>query len=215
MSSTIIELIHKHFPTLIEPELLQEIDKLCSIKSIEANANFINIGDEVVAMPLIIKGSIKIVREDDMGNEILLYYLNGGETCASIISCCMSRAISEVRATVIDNATAIMVPINCMDNWLQKYNSWRNFVMVAYRTRFEELLKTVDSIAFLKMDERIEKYLIQRAKETKSFIISGTHQEIADDLHTSREVVSRLLKQLEKIGRVQLSRNKIDVTDLL
>ncbi len=215
MSSQVIDLIRKHFPTLSEPELIDEIEKQCTVKTIEANNNFINIGDDVLFMPLIIKGSIKIVREDHQGNELLLYYLNGGETCASIISCCMSRAISEVRATVIEDATAIMVPIKCMDSWLQKYNSWRTFVMIAYRTRFEELLKTVDSIAFLKMDERLEKYLIQRAKETKSFIISGTHQEIADDLHTSREVISRLLKQLEQMGKVQLSRNKIDVTELI
>ncbi|WP_075602439.1 Crp/Fnr family transcriptional regulator [Saccharicrinis aurantiacus] len=210
----ITELVKKHFPSLLEPELLADIEKYCSIKTIDANQNFINIADDVIAMPLLIKGSIKIVREDDMGNELLLYYLNGGETCASIISCCMNRAISEVRATVIDEATAIMVPIKYMDEWLQKYSSWRSFIMIAYRTRFEELLKTVDSIAFLKMDERLEKYLIQRSKDTNTLILQGTHQEIADDLHTSREVVSRLLKQLEKIGRVKLSRNKIDVSTL-
>ena len=212
---SIVTLTKKHFPGLTEPSLLQEIEKLCTVKTISANENFINIGDDVLAMPLLISGSLKIVREDNAGNELLLYYLNGGETCASIISCCMSRAISEVRATVLEDATAIMVPIKCMDRWLQEYSSWRNFVMMSYRSRFEELLQTVDSIAFLKMDERIEKYLVHRAEETNAKILLGTHQEIADDLHTSREVVSRLLKQLEKMGNVKLSRNKIDVSNML
>ena len=158
---------------------------------------------------------LKVVREDKEGNELLLYYLSGGDTCASTLSCCISTAVSEVRATAVDDVTLIMVPIKCMDEWLRKYSSWRNFIMLSYRTRFEELLQTIDSIAFMKMDERLEKYLLQRKSENNLSFFTITHQEIADDLHTSREVISRLLKQLEKLGRIKLSRNKIEIISLV
>ncbi|MBS2213398.1 Crp/Fnr family transcriptional regulator [Carboxylicivirga mesophila] len=202
------------FPILMEPALLDEMERYCTTKTLEAGNNFIEIGDDVVAMPLLTKGVIKVVREDSDGNELLLYYLNGGDTCASTLSCCMERAKSEVRATVIETVTAIMVPINCMENWMKKYAGWRSFIMQSYRMRFEELLHTIDSIAFKKMDERLIEYLVQLSEERNSLVLLGTHQEIADDLHTSREVISRLLKQLEKLGKISLSRNKIEIVDL-
>ncbi len=206
--------IQLKFPVLIEPALLAEMEHYCTTKTLEAGNNFIEIGDDVVAMPLLTEGIIKVVREDNDGNELLLYYLNGGDTCASTLSCCMERAKSEVRATVIENVTAIMVPIKCMEDWMKKYAGWRSFIMQSYRLRFEELLHTIDSIAFKKMDERLIDYLIQLSEERNTKILLGTHQEIADDLHTSREVVSRLLKQLEKLGKIKLSRNKIEIVEL-
>ncbi|MCG8581803.1 MAG: cyclic nucleotide-binding domain-containing protein, partial [Bacteroidales bacterium] len=111
------EIIKQKFPILIEPSLLVEMERYCTSKTLKAGNNFIEIGDDVVAMPLLIEGVIKVVREDNEGNEILLYYLNGGDTCASTLSCCMERARSEVRATVIETVTAIMVPIRCMEDW--------------------------------------------------------------------------------------------------
>lgn len=211
MTESISQTIKIKFPILLEPALLEEMERYCTTRTLEAGSNFIEIGQQITGMPLLTEGTIKVVREDSDGNELLLYYLNGGETCATTLSCCMNDAKSEVRATVMEDITAIIVPISCMNSWLQKYSSWRNFIMLSYRNRFEELLKTVDNIAFMKMDERLENYLLQRSKEINSKILLGTHQEIADDLHTSREVVSRLLKQLEKIGRVKLSRNKIEI----
>jgi CRP/FNR family transcriptional regulator len=205
------ETIQRKFPILTDPDLISEMERFCTTKTLEAGNNFIEIGDDVVAMPLLTEGVIKIVREDNDGNELLLYYLNGGDTCASTLSCCMERAKSEVRATVIETVTAIMVPIRCMEDWMKKYTGWRSFIMQSYRLRFEELLQTIDSIAFKKMDERLVDYLVQLSEERNTKILLGTHQEIADDLHTSREVVSRLLKQLEKLGKVRLSRNKIEL----
>jgi CRP/FNR family transcriptional regulator len=202
------------FPILIEPALLDEMERYCTTKTLEAGNNFIEIGDNVVAMPLLIKGVIKVVREDNDGNELLLYYLNGGDTCTATLACCMEQARSEVRATVIEPVTAIMVPINCMEVWMKKYAGWRNFIMQSYRMRFEELLHAIDSIAFKKMDERLIEYLVQLSEERNSLVLLGTHQEIADDLHTSREVISRLLKQLERMGKISLSRNKIEIVDL-
>ena len=205
------ETIQRKFPILTDPDLISEMERFCTTKTLEAGNNFIEIGDDVVAMPLLTEGVIKIVREDNDGNELLLYYLNGGDTCASTLSCCMERAKSEVRASVIETVTAIMVPIQCMEDWMKKYTGWRSFIMQSYRLRFEELLQTIDSIAFKKMDERLVDYLVQLSEERNTKILLGTHQEIADDLHTSREVVSRLLKQLEKLGKVRLSRNKIEL----
>lgn len=210
----VLETVKQKFPILTEPSLLQEVERYCTVKTLEAGNNFIEIGDAVVAMPLLLSGSIKIVREDKDGNELLLYYLNGGDTCASTLSCCIEKAQSEVRATVIETVTAIMVPIQCMEDWMRKYTSWRRFIMLSYRMRFDELLLTIDSIAFKKMDERLEQYLVQLSEERNSAVLLGTHQEIADDLHTSREVVSRLLKQLEKMGKIKLSRNKIELIQL-
>ncbi|WP_430810174.1 MULTISPECIES: Crp/Fnr family transcriptional regulator [unclassified Carboxylicivirga] len=206
--------IKNNFPVLIDPALLAEMERYCTTKTLEAGYNFIEIGDQVVAMPLLLEGVIKVVREDDAGNELLLYYLNGGDTCASTLSCCMEQARSEVRATVIERVTALMVPIRCLEEWMRKYAGWRSFIMQSYRLRFEELLQTIDSIAFKKMDERLVEYLIQLSEERNTTTLLGTHQEIADDLHTSREVVSRLLKQLERLGKVRLSRNKIELLKL-
>ena len=211
----LIETIKQKFPVLIESSLLVEMERYCTTKTLQAGLNFIEIGDDITAMPLLLDGVIKVVREDNDGNELLLYYLNGGDTCASTLSCCMERARSEVRATVIEQVSAIMVPIRCMEDWLKKYAGWRSFIMQSYRMRFDELLLTIDSIAFKKMDERLEQYLIQLSEERNSRIILGTHQAIAHDLHTSREVVSRLLKQLEKLGKIKLSRNKIELVDLI
>jgi len=212
---TIAETIKQSFPMLAEPELLAEMEKFCTSRSMKAGRNLIRIGDEVLSIPLLVEGTVKVVREDNEGNELLLYYLNKGNTCASLLSCCISKTRSEIRATVIDDLTAVLVPIRCMDEWMRKYTSWRTFVMLSYRERMEELLVTIDSIAFMKMDERLEKYLIQRSEELKTKTLLATHQEIADDLHTSREVISRLLKQLEKLGRIKLSRNKIEITSLV
>ena len=149
---SIKSLIQASFPILNEMPLLDEMEKYCLLKNYPTDSNLIDIGSDLIYMPLLISGNIKIVREDKDGNELLLYYITGGETCASTLACCFNRVVSEVRATVLEDVLVIMVPIRCMDEWLRKYNSWRNFIMQSYRTRFEELLQTIDSIAFMKMD---------------------------------------------------------------
>jgi len=212
---SLIKTIKNNFPVLSEPDLLQEMEKYCVYRNVQEGDNLIEIGDEVLFIPLITKGTVKVVREDDNGNELLLYYLNSGETCASILTCCMNKTLSEVKACVLDEVIAIMVPIRIMDDWMRKYATWRNFVMLSYRQRLEQLLTTIDSIAFLKMDERLLQYLQKRSQELQTKTLLGTHQEIADDLHTSREVVSRLLKQLERMGKIKLSRNKIEIISLV
>lgn len=209
------DIIRKHFPILNEPELILELIEHGSLRSFEPGEQIVDIGQYIKSMPLLYKGGIRVMREDDDGNEILLYFLNSGETCAMTLNCCMSHAKSEVRAVASEASEMIMIPVDYMDIWLKKYSSWKNFVMTSYRLRFEELLQTIDSIAFMKMDQRLEKYLADRAKEQNTALLNITHQEIASDLYTSREVISRLLKQLEKLGRIKLSRNKIEIISLV
>jgi CRP/FNR family transcriptional regulator len=214
MTHNIHDIVRQRFPMLNEKSLLEELEEQGVYKSVSEGENLMEIGNYIKSMPLLIKGTIKVVREDNEGNEILLYYLNGGETCAMTLTCCMSNAKSEIRATVIDDAEFIMVPVNCMQEWMRKYTSWMNFVMTSYQSRFDEMLRTIDSIAFMKMDERLWKYLVNRSNELGNTQIQITHLEIAHDLNTSREVVSRLLKQLEKIGRISVGRNKINILTL-
>lgn len=211
-AQTIEDIIKKHFPVLYDKDLIDEIQEHAKLVHCKAGEKLIEIGQYIKQMPLLISGSLKILREDTDGNELLLYYLNSGETCAMSMTCCIGLAKSNVRAVAIDDTEIIMLPTSKVDEWIKKYDCWKNFVLLSYQMRFEELLQTVDSIAFMKMDERLEKYLQDRSAELNTNIISLTHQEIANDLNTSREVVSRLLKQMEKLNKVKLHRFKIELT---
>jgi len=169
-----------------------------------------NFGSYVKAVPLLVKGSIKVVREDEEdGKELLLYFLKAGETCSMSFSCCMMDKRSDIRTTAEDDSTLIAIPIKYVNDWMSLYPSWRNFVMRSYDNRMQILVKTLDNIAFKKMDERLWDYLIKRSEAHNSKTIHSTHHEIANDLNASREAVSRLLKQLEKKGVLILERNKI------
>ena len=215
MTNVIYDIIKSNFPILHNPGLIEEIQQFGRILDFKAGENLIEIGSYIKQMPLLVEGTLKISREDTDGNELLLYYLNSGETCAMSLICCMGDAKSNIRATVIDDAEIIMLPVNKMDEWIKKYDSWKNFIFRAYQIRFEEMLHTIDSIAFMKMDERLERYLAERSKELRQNVLTLTHQEIAGDLNTSREVVSRLLKQLEKMGRIKLHRYKVEIVSLV
>ncbi|WP_442784606.1 Crp/Fnr family transcriptional regulator [Chryseobacterium sp. MP_3.2] len=169
----------------------------------------IDIAENVKFMPLLVSGIIKILREDDDGNELLLYFLEKGNTCAMTLTCCIGNAQSEIRAIAETEVCLIMIPVQKMDEWMAKYKTWRAFVLQSYQNRFMEVLDTVDSIAFLNMDKRLLKYLANKVKISNTNIIESTHQQIADDLNTSRVVISRLLKTLEKQKQVELNRNSI------
>jgi len=210
VNQEIFELVHQNFPELSELALQKEIARVGVIKNFKEGEVIMNYGSYVKLVPLLVKGSIKVVREDEEdGRELLLYYLNAGETCSMSFSCCMMDKQSDIRTTAEDDSSVIAIPVKYVDEWMSKYPSWKNFVMRSYDSRMREMIKTIDSIAFKKMDERLLEYLIQRAEVHQTKTIQSTHQAIADDLNTSRESISRLLKQLEKNGVVQLERNKI------
>eukprot|EP00903_Cladosiphon_okamuranus_P000471 g469.t1 len=166
----------------------------------------------VKLVPLIIKGSIRVNKEDDLdGREILLYFLSAGDTCSMSFSCCMMNKRSVIRTEAVEDTSLIGIPIKYVDQWMSKYQSWKNFVMLSYDNRLIELVKVIDSIAFNNMDDRLREYLQARAESTGSQLIQATHQEIANDLNASREAISRLLKKLENIGVVKLGRNQVEL----
>jgi len=207
-------LLERHYAYLFEPELLDEIEAAGKCKLIKQGERLLDIGQDITVMPLIFSGAIKVLREDDEGYELLLYFIEKGDTCAMTFSCCLGNGKSEIRAIAESDTELLMIPIEKMDEWMAKYQSWREFILDSYHTRMSELLETIDTLAFMKMDERIMKYLKDRAMVTNDDVIYSTHQDVAHDLHTSRVVVSRLLKSLEKEGKIELSRNHIKVIEL-
>ncbi len=146
---------------------------------------------------------------DEEGREILLYYVNPKESCAMTFTCCMQQYLSEIRAVAEESVEMLLIPADIMDVWLVKYPSWKSFVMKTIHLRFNELLKTIDHIAFQKLDERLIAYLKEKSKATNSTLVNLSHQQIADELATSRVVISRLLKKLETNKKVLLYRNQI------
>ena len=201
------------FKYLFDTETIDNITDVAVLKSFNKNDIIIDIGQELKFIPLLIKGNIKVLREDNTGNELLLYVLESGDTCAMSLTCCMAKSVSKIRAIADDDATVIMIPIDNMRLWFHNNESWRNFILDSYQVRFDEMLETIDTLAFMKMDERLFKYLKDHVKLSASTTLEITHQEIAEDLHTSRVVVSRILKQLENEGKIELGRNKIFVLE--
>ncbi len=209
-----IDELQTYFGGLFEEPLLQEINQVGTLKEIPAGYKLIDIGDYVRAMPLLISGAIKIMRDDDDGDELLLYFLERGDTCAMTLSCCLGQTKSEIKAIAEMDTKLIMIPIQKMEEWTGKYKTWRNFVFQSYHQRLEELLHTIDGIAFMNMDQRLIKYLKDKVHIQKDDVIRNTHQEIAYELHSSRVVISRLLKKLENLGKIELHRNSIKVISL-
>jgi CRP/FNR family transcriptional regulator len=197
-----------------EDALINEIVQVGTFKEVPEGSKLMDIGDYIRGMPLLISGAIKVLREDSDGDELLLYYLEKGDTCSMTMTCCLGDTKSEIRAIAETDAKLIMIPIRKMEEWMAKYKSWRSFVMESYHGRLNELLSTLDHIAFDKMDERLVAYLKEKSRINKDDTIYNTHQEIAYELHTSRVVVSRLLKKLEQMGKIELHRNHIKILNL-
>lgn len=199
---------------IFEEELIKEIAETGVMKTSKEGDTILDIGDYINSMPLLLEGAIKILREDKEGNELLLYFLERGDTCALTLSCCLGQTRSEIRAVAERDTQYIMIPITKIEEWTAKYKSWRNFIFNSYQARLTELLETIDTIAFMNMDQRLLRYLQDKAKINQSEELQVTHQQIAYDLNTSRVVISRLLKRLEIEGKIDLQRNHIFVHDL-
>ena len=209
-----IEELKKSYNHLFEDALINEIVQVGTFKEVPAGFKMMEIGSYVKAIPLLVSGVIKILREDTNGDELLLYYLEKGDTCSMTMTCCVGQTKSEIRAVVETDAKLIMIPVQKMEQWTANFTSWRNFVFESYHNRLNEMLHTIDSIAFDNMDQRLLNYLKEKARITQNKVIENTHQEIAYDLHSSRVVISRLLKKLENIGKIKLHRNYIQIITL-
>ena len=209
MSENISYYLDTVFPDF-EPELKQHLAKDCMIKDIPAGEVIMRTGQYIKHTLLIGSGRVKLYRQGDDGEEAFIYDLEPGSACALSMICNTKQEPSEIMAKTVEDTVAIMIPIQLMDELMQKYKTWYYFVIASYRARFEELLVVFDNVVFKGMDERLEFYLKNQFERSKSNTISTTHQEIANDLNTSREVVSRLLKKMEQDKKIRLLRNNIE-----
>lgn len=197
------------FRVIFEPKLLEEFEEKAKEVTVKAGETILDYGQIVRSMPIIASGTVKVSRRDEDGREILLYYVNAQESCAMTFTCCMEQFPSEIKAVAEEDVVMLTIPIAVMDEWLRKYSTWKSFVMGTIRSRFNEMLNTIDQIAFQKLDERLKHYLQQKAKHTGSKLLNLSHEEIARDLATSRVVISRLLKKMENDDLLLLYRNQI------
>ncbi|MBN8641584.1 MAG: Crp/Fnr family transcriptional regulator [Flavobacteriales bacterium] len=206
-----LDLLKANYSPIFEEKLIEEIAQVASLRDFHEGDILIDFGDYIKKMPLLLNGAIKILREDFDEGELLLYFIEKGDTCAMTMACCMGETKSEIRAVAETEGQLLMIPVSKMEDWLGKYKSWRNFVFNSYNNRLKEMLSAIDSLAFMNMDERLLNYLFDKSKINKTKFIQNTHQEIAYDLHTSRVVISRLLKALENQGKIRLHRASIEL----
>lgn len=207
------EILKDKFESFNTP-LIEDIAANSHFMDVPAGDIIMDIGWYIKQVPLLYKGHVKVFREDDDGNELFLYYLYPGDACAISLVCSGHEKISKIRAVALEDSQFIAFPIKYMDEWMLKHKDWYYFVLDTYSFRFEEVLKTVDDIAFHKMDERLVRYLKKARKAHDSDTIPTSHQDIAYELNSSREVISRLLKKLEQRGQIVLHRGQIEIVDL-
>lgn len=209
----LLEYVKKNFP-FFEAELREQIAEKGILRSIPEGTTLIEEEQYIRSFPIVLEGIIRVTRMDEDGNELLLYYIKHGEVCTVSLSCCVERTKSKIRAIAEENSTVISIPVELLDSWMTRYQTWKEFVMTSMRKRYDDLLHTLDSIAFMKMDERLERFFLDRFRNTHSTEFTGSHQDIASSLSTSREVISRLLKQMERRGMITMGRNHIDYSPL-
>lgn len=203
--------MYKAYRGVFEHALIGEIASVAKFVEFQEGDVLIEIGRYIRSMPLIISGAIRVMREDPNAGELFLYYIEKGDTCAVTLACCMGDQKSEIQGVAENEGILVLIPVEKMEEWMGKYKSWRNFVFQSYNNRFNELLTAIDNIAFMNMSERLELYLTEISKVTGSTSINKTHKEIANEMNTSRVVISRLLKAFENNGKIRLNRNNIEL----
>ena len=197
------------FDSTFELALIDEIRQYGILTPFKEGDIIMDYGKYIRMMPIVINGTLKILKREDSGKEILLYYLSSNESCSMAYSCCLEAKKSEVKAVAEDDGELVAIPHAKLDEWLCKYPSWKNYIMRSFNERFLELLKSIEQIAFYKLDERLIAYLKEKQRLSGSNLIKASHFQIAEELATSRVVVSRLLKQLENDHKILLYRNEI------
>ena len=207
---TPFELLKSRFSE-IEPALLEKIADNGTIKEVKSGEMVMRTGQHLSSAMLILAGSIKVFREGEDGGDFFLYYINPGEACAMSLTCLKHQEKSQVAAIATEDSILLFVPMVKVNEWIREYRTWSEFVIHTYRTRFEEALMVIDNIAFRGMDERLEFYLKKQVENCGCQDLHMNHQTIANDLNSSREVISRLLKKMEQRGSVKLHRNHIEV----
>jgi CRP/FNR family transcriptional regulator len=205
------QLIEQTFGSIFSDNLINELAKNGRVISFEEGESVISRNDTVKEVPIILSGTAKIVRTDEKGEEHILFYLNEKEACTATFSICAGSKQSEVDFVLETDAKLLLYPVKLMDHLTKEFPGWRYYVCQNYNLRMKEFLQTMDTVVFMKMDERIFSYLQKASEALQTDMINITHQEIANDLSTSRVVVSRLLKQMENEGKLVLHRNRIEL----
>lgn len=208
------KILKEHFPDF-SPGLIDDIAEVSELRDFADKATLMDVGNYIKSVPLMYEGMMKIYREDDDGNELFLYYMYPGQACAISFVCAEKERKSKVRALTVRPSKFIFFPIKYMDKWMLKHKTWYQFVLQSFNERFEDVLKTIDEVTFHNMDERLVIYLKKNVKAYKSNKLVVSHQDIANELNSSREVISRLLKKLERTGKIKMGRGRIEIIDLI
>lgn len=213
--SDCLNMLTDKFSFIFEKKLIEEICLSGKVGNFSASDVLIDLGQKIEYIPLILSGSIKIMTEDKEGNELLLYYLELGDTCAVTLNCCSKASNSTIRATCETDCQLVFIPAEKLEEWMVSYKSWRNFILQSYHERLGEMLNAVDVLAFDNMEERLYKYLKNKVMVNGNPDLQVTHLEIANDLHSSRVVISRLMKKLELDGKIRQHRNRIEFLEMI
>jgi CRP/FNR family transcriptional regulator len=203
-----IQTLHELYPQF-DSELIAYLASIGKEETYPEGSLIMRPGQYFKNSLLILEGRVKLYREGDDGEEFFLYYLEAGTACALSMICAAKNEVSAIKAKAMTPVKALVIPVRYMDELMKQHRQWYYFVLETYRSRFEELLQVIDQVAFRSMDEKLEAYLKRQFQAMQTAKISITHQEIADDLNSSREVISRLLKKLESQKRISISRNEI------
>lgn len=201
------------FPDL-EEGLQRELEGKGRLLSAKAGQVLIQSGQNIRSTMIVLEGLVKLYRENDEGGEFFMYHLHPGDGCALSLICDRTFRTSAVTAKAVTDAVLLVVPLDETENWMRQYRTWYHFVVGTYRRRYEELLETIDHIAFQNMDERLEFYLRRHSKALKTNILEITNTQIAQELNSSREVISRLMKKLAEDGKVRLLKTGIEILRL-
>lgn len=212
--SILREKLKDFYAVFFENELIDEIVEIGQFQKIKSGELLIDIGDDLTHTPLIVEGAIKIMLEDKKGEEIFLYHLEAGDTCAVSFVNCIHRTKSIFRGIAEKDSEGIFIPVTKLDEWLVKYKSWRHYIIDSYHFRLLGLVHSIEDLAFNHLEDRLLTYLTEKLFVMKSNILKITHEEIANDLGTARTVVSRLLKEFENKGYVELRRGRILIKNL-
>ena len=200
-----------YYSEVLEEELMDEIVKVSHFNKIKSGELLIDIDDEMTHIPLIFEGIVKIIRKDNKGEEIVLYFLERGDTCAISFANCINKKRSVFKGVVEKDLEAIFLPVDYIDLWLSEFKSLRHFIIDSYHFRLLEMVDSIDGLAFMNLDQRIMKYLTDKVKVNNTNDLEITHLDIANDLNTSRVVISRIIKQLHDDKKIYSTRNKIRV----
>ncbi|WP_113662169.1 Crp/Fnr family transcriptional regulator [Pedobacter nanyangensis] len=191
------------------PGLVEKLNQYSIRKTYQAGSVILNENASIRSIPMVVRGTLKVIRTEEDGREILLYYIKAGESCIMSFLGGLHNETSKVRAEVEEDAEILFLPTDKVSLLIREYPQWLDYIFRLYHKRFEELLQIINEITFKKTDERMRSLLYKKREITGENILHITHEQLANELGTARVVVSRLLKQMEENGMVRLGRNKI------